>query len=329
MSKLPFEKVVVIGASAGGVESLCDVVGGFDGAFGGVVLVALHTSPHRESALPRILERCGSIRASHPVDGQRLEAGRIYVAPPGHDLTVETGTVAVRKGAKENRFQPLIDALFHSAAHHYRQHAIGVVLSGALDDGTTGLWSIKQAGGTAIVEDPEQAQFSSMPLSASREVQVDYRLPASRIGPLLSMLSAARGPRERPIFVEANGAVPFEPAAQDELPLSDESLLASLMPFTCMECRPAFSKLARTAKSSRLPVGSPSVSSDHLSDRLQQLEQSIMLLQHVTRHMEARGSAQRARHWRLRTYELEARADALRRTVAHDLPTSTVGSAPK
>src|SRR5688572_25460972 len=144
-----FQYVVVIGASAGGVESLREVVKGLPADLPAAVFVVLHISPFQPSSLPEILSRSGPLPACHPEDGAKIEAGRIYTAPPDHHLLIERGRVAVAKGPKENRFRPSIDALFRSAAYSYGPKVIGIVLSGALDDGTSGLWSIKRLGGTA------------------------------------------------------------------------------------------------------------------------------------------------------------------------------------
>lgn len=187
----PARTVVVMGASAGGVESLREVVRRLPDAFAAAVLVALHMPPDRPSALPKILSGAGPLDAHHPADGEPLEAGRIYVASPGQDLMVEGKHVRLRKGAQENRFRPSIDALFQSAAYDFGPQVIAVVLSGALDDGAPGLASIKRAGGIAIVQTPDDAAFDSMPLAALGEAQVDYVLPAAEIGALLRSLVPA------------------------------------------------------------------------------------------------------------------------------------------
>jgi two-component system chemotaxis response regulator CheB len=108
------------------------------------VFVALHIPPYRESSLPEILTRSGPLHALHPEDGARIKPGFIYVAPPDHHLLIESDRIVVTKGPKENRFRPSIDTLFGAAAYNYGPRTIGVILSGALDDGTAGLWSVKR-----------------------------------------------------------------------------------------------------------------------------------------------------------------------------------------
>jgi two-component system chemotaxis response regulator CheB len=180
--------VVVIGASAGGVGSLQRVVEHIQRDFPAAILIALHLPDGIRSMLPQILERAGNLPAGQARDGDRIESGRIYVAPAGFHLTVVRGYMAVTRGAREHGHRPAIDPLFRSAAVAYGRRAIGVILSGSLHDGTVGLREIKRAGGLAIVQDPNDTEWPSMPLSALRHVDVDHTVPASQIGTLLQQL---------------------------------------------------------------------------------------------------------------------------------------------
>jgi hypothetical protein len=184
--------VIVLGASAGGVQSLQAVVGGLSRDLDGAVFVALHVPASQRSSLPEILSRAGPLPACHPENGQPIRPGQVYVAPPGRDLLVESDAVQISQGPQQNRHWPSIDALFRSAANNYGRRVIGVVLSGALDDGTRGLQSIKRHGGTTIVQEPSDAWCNSMPLSAISRVEIDHRLPAAHIGQLLVTLSSSK-----------------------------------------------------------------------------------------------------------------------------------------
>ncbi|MGQ0608927.1 MAG: chemotaxis protein CheB [Chloroflexota bacterium] len=182
--------IVVIGASAGGVEALTQLVRGLHSDLDAAVCVVLHIPSDSASNLPEILDRAGSLPAGHARDGDALVAGRILVAPPDHHLTVVDGRAHVARGPRENGNRPALDPLFRSAAIAHGAAAIGVVLSGALDDGAAGLTAIKARGGSAVIQAPDDAIFPSMPLNAAERVAVDHAMPAGELGPLISDLVA-------------------------------------------------------------------------------------------------------------------------------------------
>lgn len=184
------KQIVVIGASAGGIEALRELVAGLPPDFALPIGVVLHTSPQSPGVLDAILRRAGRLPATNARDRERLKPGHIYVAPPDCHLLVEPGRVRVTKGPRENRFRPAIDPLFRSAAQVHGPGTIGVVMTGNLDDGTAGLWAIKQLGGTAIVQHPDDALFPAMPMSALRHVRVDYSVPLAELAPLLVQLTS-------------------------------------------------------------------------------------------------------------------------------------------
>jgi two-component system chemotaxis response regulator CheB len=140
------------------------------------------------SRLPDVLQRAGPLDATAALDGAPLERGRIYIAPPDSHLLIEPGRLRLSRGPKENRTRPAINPLFRSAALHYGPRVLGVILSGALDDGTPGLWTVKDRGGIAVVQDPADALVASMPGSAIVNVDVDYVLPSYEIAPMLARL---------------------------------------------------------------------------------------------------------------------------------------------
>jgi two-component system, chemotaxis family, protein-glutamate methylesterase/glutaminase len=181
--------IIVVGTSAGGVEALRELVGALPRDLQASVFVVLHTSPDSPGLLVNILDHYGKLPALTPHDRERIQKGRIYVPPPDHHLLLEPGVVRVTRGPKENRFRPAIDPLFRSAAQTYGPRVIGVILTGYLDDGTAGLWTVKQLGGTAVVQDPKDAIVPFMPLNAVTHVKVDYCLPLQEIAPLLVRLT--------------------------------------------------------------------------------------------------------------------------------------------
>jgi two-component system chemotaxis response regulator CheB len=174
--------LIVIGASAGGLEAAQQLVRALPSDLKATVLLVLHTSVRSGSQLPQILERAGPLPASHPEDGERIRKGHIYIAPPDYHMLVEDGRVRVVQGPRENLHRPAIDPLFRSAAVTAGRRVIGVVLTGLLDDGTSGLMVVKAHGGTAIVQDPATAMFDSMPKHALEQVPDAKVLPLEEIG---------------------------------------------------------------------------------------------------------------------------------------------------
>jgi two-component system, chemotaxis family, protein-glutamate methylesterase/glutaminase len=194
----------VIGASAGGVEALRDLVAQLPPDYPGAVLVVLHVAPTGTSVLPQILTRAGDLRATHAVDGEQIEAGRIYVAPPDRHLLVSDGRLSLDRGPRINGHRPAVDALFRSAAGSSGRNTIGVVLSGVLDDGTAGLAAVKRRGGRAFVQDPDEALYPAMPRHALEFVRPDLVASARAIGQALAAVAAAQPelPQEVPHVTE-------------------------------------------------------------------------------------------------------------------------------
>jgi two-component system, chemotaxis family, protein-glutamate methylesterase/glutaminase len=165
--------LVVIGASAGGVQVLTRVASGLPADLRAAVCVVLHIAPSSPSMLAHILDRAGPLPCRVPRDGERLRTGVILVAPPDHHLAIEGGRVRLTVGPRENGHRPSIDVLFRSAAKALDGRVVGVILSGTRDDGSAGLALIKGSGGAAIVQDPEEALYGNMPASAIASVTVD------------------------------------------------------------------------------------------------------------------------------------------------------------
>jgi two-component system chemotaxis response regulator CheB len=181
--------IVVIGASAGGVEALKQCVSAIPEGFPVSIFVTLHLLQDAPSYLPDLLTKAGALPALHPRDGSAIEPGKIYVAPPNRHLQVEHGHIHLGIGSRENRHRPSINVLFRSAALAYGPRVIGVILTGSLDDGTTGLWEIKRRGGVAVVQDPAEALHEGMPQSALSNVAVDHVVGLHELVPLLVRLT--------------------------------------------------------------------------------------------------------------------------------------------
>ncbi len=180
--------IVVIGASAGGIPALTTLVAGLPRDFPASLLVVVHIPPYAKSRLPEILSRAGPLPATHVQQGEAIEPGHIYVAPPDRHLLVRNGWMELSRGPRENHSRPAIDPLFRTAARTYGPQVIGIVLSGALYDGSMGLLAIKTRGGIAVVQDPREAIVDSMPRRALERAQVEHILPVAEMAPVLTDL---------------------------------------------------------------------------------------------------------------------------------------------
>ena len=232
--------IIVIGGSAGALDALQQIVSKLPDDLKASVFVVIHLSPSRESQLPQILTRDGRMPAGHAEQGQEIKQSRIYIAPPDLHLLLSNRHMDVVHGPKENRVRPAIDPLFRSAALNYGPRVIGVVLSGALDDGTAGLRAIKQTGGMAIVQDPEDASYPPMPQSAILNNPVDHVVPAAEIGPLLRALVEEDVPEKGATEAVGENLRKEVQISRQELesPEMIESVqeLGRLTMFTCPEC---------------------------------------------------------------------------------------------
>lgn len=187
---MPGQAVIVIGTSAGGVTALRALAAALPADIPAPVCVVQHIGRHR-SELPRLLAHSGVLPATHADHGESLLDGHIYIAPPDCHLLIAGGRLHLSHGPRENFARPAIDPLFRSAAEAYGRGAIGVILTGRLNDGTAGLFEIKRRGGIAVVQAPDDAEYGDMPTSALAHVAVDHCVPLADIPPLLARLAAA------------------------------------------------------------------------------------------------------------------------------------------
>lgn len=236
---MPGHDIIVIGTSAGGLKALSTVVSGLPSQINAVLFIVQHLAADMPSILPQILEDVGSLPASHPTDGEKIQIGRIYIAPPDRHLLVNDGVMRVVRGPQENRFRPAIDALFRSAARTYGPRVVGVILTGYLDDGTVGLQAVKKRGGVTVVQDPNEAEYPSMVKSALRYVKVDRCLPLIEIPDLLMHLTSVPAAEEesypvnKEIDIESNIA---EQAMNTQELLENVEQIGTRTTYTCPEC---------------------------------------------------------------------------------------------
>ena len=237
--------IVVIGASSGGVSALLELVKTLPADFPAALFVVQHIAADSPSILPQLLSAVSALPVKHPHDGETVLPGTICVARPNHHLLLEGDQVLVTSGPKENRFRPSIDALFRSAAYTYGPRVIGVVLTGYLDDGTSGLWTVQRLGGLTIVQDPRDAQEPAMPTNALEFVTADYVVPLAELGSLLVRLTLEVAPKKPHLSAAELDLMKVELtiAKRDnafELGIIEKGVLT---PFTCPDCHGALTQL--------------------------------------------------------------------------------------
>jgi two-component system chemotaxis response regulator CheB len=233
---------IVIGASAGGVEALCALVSALPANLPAAIFIVLHIRADSPSLLPGILARESQLPVEHPKTGEPIRPGRVYVAPPDHHLLIEGRNIKLVHGPKENLHRPSIDTLFRSAARWCGPRVIGVVLTGARDDGAVGMSAIKQRGGVTIVQDPREALFPSMPTSVMQQIKVDYSLPLREIAPVLDKLSreeaGEEGSYQVPEEIEIEAQIAEQEMDAGDLIASVERI-GKISKLTCPDCHGA------------------------------------------------------------------------------------------
>lgn len=234
--------LVVVGASAGGVEALRELMHELPVDLAATMLVVLHLPSSAFSALPSILSRAGHREVNHAQDGMSLEPGHVLVAPPDHHLLVRGNRIRLGRGPKENGHRPAIDPLFRSAARWHGPRVVGVVLSGTLDDGAAGLWTIAERGGQVVVQDPDTATYDGMPRAALRAVPTAHTASGVELAKLLvELCSEELGPEVGPVSRELE--VEAEIPALDESALSDSDRPGRPAAMTCPDCNGAMFEL--------------------------------------------------------------------------------------
>jgi two-component system, chemotaxis family, protein-glutamate methylesterase/glutaminase len=237
--------IIVIGASAGGFNAIRRLVADLPPDLDAAIFIVWHMSPEVRGVLPQVLNQQKTLMAKNADDREPLLYNRIYVAPPDRHLIIENGLIRVTRGPKENRFRPAVDPLFRSAAYIYGPRVIGIVLSGALDDGTAGLWTIKSRGGITIVQEPTDAEVPSMPEHALEAVEIDYRVPVAEMAALLVKLTAEKEKQIKDVNMEENKKTNLEVliASQDYTFEKGMVQIGELTPYACPECHGVLSAI--------------------------------------------------------------------------------------
>jgi two-component system chemotaxis response regulator CheB len=227
--------IIVIGTSTGGLEALDQLIGQLPTDLAASIFVVQHMDPHNSGEpLLRRLSRYKAFRPTLAENRHRFKPGRLYIGPPDNHLLLKKNRLLVTKGAQENKNRPGIDPLFRSAAVAYGSRVIGVVLTGMEDDGTAGLIAIKRCGGVIVVQDPRDAAYSDMPLSALDNADVDYCVSIADMGPLLTTLvSQPHGKSKKVPQDVRTEAIIAERVLSD---ISQVNTLGKQVPYNCPGC---------------------------------------------------------------------------------------------
>jgi two-component system chemotaxis response regulator CheB len=319
--------IVVVGASSGGIEALSALLVLLPADFLAAIFVVVHVSADSPGVLPAILARASVLPVETAKDGAAILPGHVYVAPPDHHVLLEQGSIRITCGPKENRFRPAIDPLFRSAAQAYGEQVIGVVLSGSLDDGTAGLWAIKDRGGMAIVQEPGEAAYPSMPLSALQYVEVDHRVTIAEMGALLPQLVSAVVEEKEPVAVPDKMEIETRIAREDNPLEAGVMTLGPLSPYTCPECSGVLMQLqegnllrfrchtGHAYSLESLLAGIHESIDKTLWNTIRALEEHMLLLRHLREHARAQQDAALAHRLDVKAQNAEDQVQIVRQLV--------------
>lgn len=243
------KRIIAIGASAGGFEAVAKVLQILPQDFQAAIFIVIHIG--REASNQIILntiQKTTKLTCKIAVDGDRIEDSVVYIAPADHHLMVDEEHMLVKNGATENNWRPSIDVLFRSVAAHYNSCAIGIILSGLLSDGTSGMTAIKRSGGICIVQDPGEAQFGDMPRNVINNVSIDHQVAADEIGYILIDLLSSEIPcipTESPVDVKLEAEINRRMSSS----LNDVDKLGEKTSLTCPDCGGMLTKIGNAGAS--------------------------------------------------------------------------------
>ncbi|HJW94574.1 MAG TPA: chemotaxis protein CheB [Thermoanaerobaculia bacterium] len=336
------EGIVVVGASAGGVEALTELVGGLNPDFPAPIVIVLHIPPDHPSLLPRILSRRSSLPVVTAEEGMELEPGKIYVAPPDrHVLVDHEQKLETPRGPRENNHRPAIDPLLRSAALAYGQKAVGVILTGTRDDGTSGLNAIKACGGIAIVQDPNDAAYPWMPRNAIEHNEIDHIVPLKDLPALLANVVKQK-PKPAIVLADVKQLdMENRIAAMTPKTLQEDDRPGTPSAFSCPDCGGVLWEIEEgDLVRYRCRVGhafSPDSMIGALDDELEYalwsalktLEESARLAKRLADNEDAKGQPWLVKRFRDRERDARNRAEVIRRFLRDEAASESVAESPE
>ena len=310
---------------------MIELVAGLPAALPAAVLIVQHIPPHTTSNLAKVLRSRTPLEVRQAEQGDRLRAGVIYTAVADRHLLVEEGRILLTNGPRENRHRPCVDALFRSVGYTYRGRAIGVILSGALNDGASGMYTIKRFGGTSVIQSPAEAVFDSMPRSIQQYADVDYELPAREIGPLLGKMARISVATNHSAMDHSKNTALAEldlRIARGENALESGVIeMGRRSALTCPECHGALTEYqegrlqryrchtghAHTAESLLASIDQGVENS--MWEAMRGLEENKILLDHLAQELERRGESEVADSYRRRAATLAERSQLFKEAI--------------
>jgi two-component system chemotaxis response regulator CheB len=331
--------IIVLGGSTGSFEVFKTIAAGLPEGLDAALFIVWHMSPDVRGILPQVLRNAGPLDAVEATDGEPIRTGKIYVARPDHHLLIEDSRVLITRGPKENRFRPAIDPLFRSAAFNFGTRVIGVITSGALDDGTSGLWEIKNRGGVAIAQDPNEAEIASMPENAIRSTSVDHIVSSREIAPLIVRLSQQEAGEYEVSMQDKDRnqqmREEIQIAAEDNALRKGVFQRGELTPYTCPECSGVLARLregdrirfrchtGHAFSADALLAALTEKIEESLWNAIRGVDESIMLLNHLGDHFAEVNNGRLAAQFFKKANEASSRNDRIRQVVFdHELLTT-------
>lgn len=331
--------LIVIGASLGGMEALKELFADLPQNLAASVLVVWHVPPQTYNLLPDILNRVTQLDVVAAQDCVAIQSGRAYIAPSDFHLVIEVdeddeARIRLTRSPKENNFRPSIDVLFRSAAVAMGGRVIGVVLTGLLDDGASGLYAIKNCGGLAVVQDPIDAQAPNMPINAIRAVKIDYVVPIAQMGKLLTKL-VNQPVQEGEMSVDRQSAFPnlqaeVRIALQDNNLPQDSIQLGTVSPYTCPECHGSLIQImegnitrfrCHTGHAFTLDALLSAITQSceaTLWNAVRVLQEAEMLIEHLSKHLSELGDDEAALAYLQRKVQVVQQANLVRQALIKD-----------
>jgi two-component system chemotaxis response regulator CheB len=230
-----FRNVIVMGASAGGIGALSSVIAGLPDDLDAAILVVLHLSKKSNAnVITMAFQKQTTLNCQVATEGAKIKKGHLYLAPPEHHLMIRNGHIHLTQGPHENKYRPSIDVLFRSVAVHYGHRTIGIILTGLLDDGTSGMSAVEKAGGICIVQDPADAEYGDMPRSVLNNMEVDYKVTLTKIPSVVEVLMSQPLPSEKAIPIELKIEADITEKLMSDL--NQLKKIADRSDFICPDC---------------------------------------------------------------------------------------------